>query len=211
MVIFLTVNVDAIFHGMSNFVVPLNVSSSLLTEVANLICSNLDNYEIFCVIDDGFCFNRDVSGYLNGSIIYGIADMGCVTTCSSENYSFTTLQGYLESEINCCQDDFCNYKYIYGPLHVFNGRKCEACHASVSEGCSDLKTVGCRDAETQCISFVIVHNDSSAPDEIYKGCASPSLCDMARKSLYNEYFSGTMTEARCYDTLPSSEQLNFEG
>ncbi|CAI7934780.1 Hypothetical predicted protein [Podarcis lilfordi] len=60
MVIFLTVNVDAISHGMSNFAVPLNVSSSLLTEVTNLFCGYYDSYMLQCKINNGFCFEHYV-------------------------------------------------------------------------------------------------------------------------------------------------------
>ncbi|CAI7934777.1 Hypothetical predicted protein [Podarcis lilfordi] len=170
-----------------------------------------DAWDPFCAIEDGLCFAHLTRNGLRGSKKDKFV-VGCTPNCTEENYSFTTVDGYLQTIRECCADFLCNDEIHDTDIErVRNRRKCEACRASGSEGCPDLETISCYGNETQCISFVLVHNNSLVPDVSYKGCATPSFCELARTSPYNGYFLGTITQARCCDTLPSPQPLNFEG
>ncbi|XP_033015199.1 urokinase plasminogen activator surface receptor-like [Lacerta agilis] len=200
------------FLSSCHFLVLLFPAVTAVICYHNSLVENPEYIQGDCEIEGGFCFSRITDNHLNVPSRMD-SEAGCATNCPKTNYSFTTQGGfYLISSTYCCQDVLCNMDELEKPkLGDFNGRQCEACHAPASEGCSGLNTIRCRGAETQCISFVIVHNDSSISDEIYQGCATPSFCDLARNSPYNEHFSGTITNSRCCETLRSSEQLNFEG
>nr|XP_028597974.1 phospholipase A2 inhibitor and Ly6/PLAUR domain-containing protein-like [Podarcis muralis] len=130
---------------------------------------------------------------------------------SLNELQLSIFKGYLKSNIDCCQDDFCNARQIDWPGYLLNGLRCPSYHPSGPEDCLKLRNLRCRGDETRCFEFVLVHNDSSVPDKLYSGCATPTFCELARTSPYNDYLSGTITKARCGDTLPSGKKLNNEG
>ncbi|XP_053253955.1 uncharacterized protein LOC128418372 isoform X1 [Podarcis raffonei] len=138
----------------------------------------------------------------NGSSVESNFKMGCATNCPSTNYTFSTLEDDLQNRIYCCQTLFCNERRIDWGGYGFNGLRCPFYDASDPENCPKLRNLRCRGDETRCFEFVLVHNDSSVPDKVYNGCATPTFCELARTSPYYDYLSGTITEARCGDTLP---------
>ncbi|XP_033015198.1 uncharacterized protein LOC117052408 isoform X2 [Lacerta agilis] len=58
---------------------------------------------------------------------------------------------------------------------------------------------------------LFIKNDIAIPEKDFYGCASPSFCALAKKSKHSDALSGTITRARCSDTLRSLKQLNYEG
>ncbi|XP_033015191.1 uncharacterized protein LOC117052405 isoform X2 [Lacerta agilis] len=137
---------------------------------------------------------------------------GCAKNCTNENYSFTTVEGrYFQTNKKCCGSPMCNTKDTETPSRKFNGQECPIYCNPGSEDCEGPKTIRCSNAENRCIEFVVVHNKSAVPDKFVRVCGTPSFCQLAKTSMYSRIFSGTITQARCCDSMPSSQQLNFEG
>ncbi|XP_053255458.1 uncharacterized protein LOC128419123 [Podarcis raffonei] len=137
---------------------------------------------------------------------------GCTTDCTSGNYIFTSgKDNFLRDVRFCCHAIDCYKKFFQLQQPELNGQECPTCFPSFSKACKGSETIKCYDDQTQCIEFVVDHDDSAIPEEDFYGCASPNFCAMAKKSMHFYAFSGTITKARCSDTLPLLEQLNFEG
>ncbi|XP_033015195.1 phospholipase A2 inhibitor and Ly6/PLAUR domain-containing protein-like [Lacerta agilis] len=159
----------------------------------------------------GSCFVQYNTTTLNGSFMFEDA-RGCTTDCTPENYSFTNENGrYWRSYRSCCSGLDCADLFTQKMKYQFNGKECPTCCRSLSKACNGSKTIKCLNDETQCIEFVVAHDDSAIPEDYFYGCAAPKFCELAKNSMHIDAVSGTITRARCSDTLPSPKQLNYEG
>ncbi|XP_077788296.1 phospholipase A2 inhibitor gamma subunit B-like [Podarcis muralis] len=153
--------------------------------------------------EGGSCFNRVVGRTFNGSTKFEI-EMGCTTDCTSRNYIFTSGKDYFLRQVRfCCRATDCYKKLYEMEQPELNGQECPTCFPSFSKACKGSKTIKCYDDQTQCIEFVVDHDDSAIPDKHFYGCASPTFCAMAKNSTHFDVFSGTITKARCCDTSAS--------
>nr|XP_028572179.1 phospholipase A2 inhibitor subunit gamma B-like [Podarcis muralis] len=190
---------------------------AILSEVAAVVCIVRKSKEKgtgrgvkTCVTTEGGnCFYGFTVSNL-GAYYYD-REQGCTTDCTVESYTFTREDGrYLRSFRSCCRSTSCGSLVGEKGKPKLNGRECPTCCPSLSKACKGSKTIKCNDDETQCIEFVVAHDNSSIPDEHFHGCASPKFCAMAKKSMHFDALSGTITRARCSDILPPLEELNFE-
>ncbi|CAI7934788.1 Hypothetical predicted protein [Podarcis lilfordi] len=161
--------------------------------------------------EGGSCFFRVIGRRFNGSAKLE-TEMGCTTDCTSGNYIFTSGKDHFLRDIRfCCHAKDCYKKFFQLQQPKLNGQECPTCFPSFSKACKGSETIKCYDDQTQCIEFVLDHDNSTIPEKDFHGCASPTFCAMAKNSMHFYAFSGTITKARCSDTLPLLEQLNFEG
>ncbi|XP_033015189.1 phospholipase A2 inhibitor and Ly6/PLAUR domain-containing protein-like [Lacerta agilis] len=158
-----------------------------------------------CVTKGGSCFYDLTDTYLNGSI-QSYKTRGCAEDCVSANATFSSVQyKYIQHIHYCCKNLICNFRSPDKPKRNLNGLECPnlgVAESAVSEGSDAIKCYG---DETQCIEFVLVHDDRGVPDKVVKGCATPAFCELAKTSELNKYFSGTITRAQCCETLPSQK------
>ncbi|XP_033015197.1 phospholipase A2 inhibitor 25 kDa subunit-like isoform X1 [Lacerta agilis] len=159
----------------------------------------------------GSCFVHYNANNLNGSL-KNESESGCTTNCTSENYSFTSEDGrFFRSFRSCCRYGKCTQLFIKKLSRKLNGRECPTCCPAFSKACKGSKAIKCHNDETQCAAFVVAYDDIAIPEKDFYGCASPSFCALAKKSKHSDALSGTITRARCSDTLRSLKQLNYEG
>ncbi|XP_033015188.1 uncharacterized protein LOC117052402 [Lacerta agilis] len=163
-----------------------------------------------CRIKGGSCFYDLTETYLNGSIDT-YKTRGCAEDCVSANATFSSVESkYIQHIHYCCKEFLCNFRLPAKPKRDFNGLECPNLCVAESAVSEDSGAIRCNDDETQCIEFVLVHDDRGVPDKVVRGCATPAFCELAKTSELNKYFSGTITRARCGETLPSQKQLSIE-
>ncbi|CAI7934789.1 Hypothetical predicted protein [Podarcis lilfordi] len=117
----------------------------------------------------------------------------------------------MRSFTKCCQTLFCNKKSITHLHRQLNGLTCPILGPSGPVVSERPKPIRCYGDETRCLEFVLVRDDSEVPNEVVRACATPSFCEMAKMSMHIDAISGTITEARCCESVRSEEQLNIEG
>ncbi|XP_053257951.1 phospholipase A2 inhibitor and Ly6/PLAUR domain-containing protein-like [Podarcis raffonei] len=162
-----------------------------------------------CIIEGGSCFTQLTENYLNGSR-KADKNKGCAEDCIPANATFSSVERkYIQYIHYCCQTFLCNLGFPEMPPRNLNGLECPNLGVAESEASEGLNAIRCYDQETQCIEFVLVHDNSEVPDKVVKGCASPAFCELAKTSILNKYFSGKIIGARCGETLVSPNQLSF--
>ncbi|XP_053257950.1 phospholipase A2 inhibitor and Ly6/PLAUR domain-containing protein-like [Podarcis raffonei] len=162
-----------------------------------------------CLIEGGSCFSQRTKTYLNGSV-ETYRNKGCAEDCISANATFSSVERkYFQHIHYCCQKTLCNLRVLEMPPRNLNGLECPNLGVAESEASEGLNAIRCYDEETQCIEFVLVHDDSEVPDKVVKGCATPAFCELAKTSILNQYFSGMITRARCCGAIVSPKQLSF--
>ncbi|XP_053257952.1 phospholipase A2 inhibitor and Ly6/PLAUR domain-containing protein-like [Podarcis raffonei] len=177
------------------------------TATVKLQC--VTNRKITCHIKGGSCFSQLTETYLNGSK-ETYKNRGCAEDCIPANATFSSVERkYVQYIHYCCQIYYCNQGVLEMPPRRLNGLECPNLGVAESEVSKGSNAIKCYNEETRCIEFVLVHDNSEVPDKVVKGCASPGFCELAKTSKLNKYFSGMITQTRCYETIVSPKQLSF--
>ncbi|XP_033015194.1 phospholipase A2 inhibitor and Ly6/PLAUR domain-containing protein-like [Lacerta agilis] len=174
----------------------------ILSPVTALLCVGNTRHE-YC---HGICFTIQIDNHLN-STPNRRTKWGCMTDCTSDKTTFTTVGNkYFRNIKTCCGKQLCNATPPPRRDPKLNGLECPFyCQDSKAP-----KTVKCFDDETRCMDFILIRGDAKVP-EVFQGCATPSFCEQASASMIDKYLSGNITRPRCYESFPSSEQQSFAG
>ncbi|XP_069804310.1 uncharacterized protein [Dendropsophus ebraccatus] len=79
--------------------------------------------------------------------------------------------------IGCCSTDGCTpfLPQLTQDASVSNGVQCGTCSSSQSTSCQTTGNIMCHGNETQCVTYSQNGSDFSS---VYRGCGSPSLCEV---------------------------------
>ncbi|XP_069803696.1 phospholipase A2 inhibitor and Ly6/PLAUR domain-containing protein-like [Dendropsophus ebraccatus] len=93
--------------------------------------------------------------------------------------------GKFKMATTCCNTDNCTpAPPVFVPLNSEpNGLACPSCEMANSTSCESSNTIQCTGEERRCVLWAVETTGVHAVKVAYRGCATPSVCDLGSQSI----------------------------